>query len=99
MRCGSAPASRPRSPERDLYFFELDDSSRDADVLRAVLQAVEQWVVHDGATRLALNIFGPTGRDQALSERRGYVVAATSMFKGLEWSIPDATRAPTRPFL
>ncbi|HUD70062.1 MAG TPA: GNAT family N-acetyltransferase [Acidimicrobiales bacterium] len=78
------PGFAPESSERYVFLVELDEAHHGADALGATIQAAETWAAAEGATRLALNVFGPNARAQAAFEELGYVVAATSMFKPLE---------------
>ena|GEM_PF-5983399 len=77
----SGPATD--STERYVAIVELDEASRTSEFMAAAIKGAEQWAVTDGATRLALNVFGENSVVLGSYERLGYVVAATSMFKPL----------------
>jgi hypothetical protein len=78
------PGVEVGSDGRSMNLLELDEHHRDDPTTRATLEAVEHWVASDGATRIAVYAFGPDYLLRAAFEERGYVVAATSMFKALE---------------
>jgi hypothetical protein len=76
------PGYTSSSPERYVFLVELDSAHDDETNRRAAIRAAERWAVGDGATRLALSVFGSAASTHAY-EQLGYVVAATSMFKTL----------------
>jgi GNAT superfamily N-acetyltransferase len=86
-RVGAAwisPGPGAESSDRHVIVLELDEAHRGAGTHRAAVLAAERWAVDDGATRLALAVFGRDEGLEASYAELGYVVAATSMFKQLD---------------
>jgi GNAT superfamily N-acetyltransferase len=57
----------------------LDEEHRGKGLGRATMQAAEDYVMSQGAKRLALNLFGPNRVARSLHELMGYKVMAIEM--------------------
>jgi GNAT superfamily N-acetyltransferase len=77
------PSLHDDATERYLFNIEIDEEHRGQGLGRAAMRAAEDWTRADGASQLALNVFGFNDRARSLYDSLGYVVAATSMYRTL----------------
>lgn len=77
------PSLNGDETERYLYNIEIDAPHRRRGLGRAAMRAAEAWTRADGATQLALNVFGFNDVARSLYDSLGYEVAATSMRRTL----------------
>ena len=66
-----------------IYYVVVNDDARGAGYGRATMLAVEQWARDHGATRIALNVFGPNVVARSLYDSLDYRVMATVMYKDI----------------
>lgn len=83
---GTMWLSEPASSDPGTWFIYdvvIDEQRRGHGYGRQAMEAAERFVREAGATRMALNVFGPNVVARNLYESLGYEVMAVSMFKDL----------------
>jgi ribosomal protein S18 acetylase RimI-like enzyme len=67
-----------------VFFVEVDEARRGRGYGREIMLAGEEYARADGASAMALNVFGPNEAARALYDKMGYEVTNLTMQKTLE---------------